>query len=215
MANYCVNRIYFCVEDKAAIEELFHKMRACFENLGYGSVYDLFRLHGYSEQELYEVIDKRDDIIGCDGVISSADGHYYFSIETQTAWMPHIDNFYKLIGELYGNKIRIIYCAEEEGCEVFLTNDFNAVFFKDRFRLSYGDSSMFEVEYFTSFSGMLGFIKKYLCDSVSELDGLLDLERKVVEQHIKDDDCYYCRINRFEFNEGRSAANACNKIYLP
>lgn len=206
MANYCVNQIYFCSKDRTVLENLFCKMRTCFENIGYGSVYDLFRLHGYTEKELSGIIDRRDDLIGCDGVISSRDGYYYFGIETQTAWQPHMENFYKLIGERYANDIRIIYCSEEAGFDVYVTNDIDGIFFQDRFKLSYGDGRIFETEYFASFGELLDYLKKYLCDSVSELDDILSLERKVVERHISEAKNYYCYINRFAFEEeGRAA----------
>lgn len=206
MANYCVNQIYFCTEDKDIVEKLFSKMRTCFENIWYGSVYDLFLLHGYTEKELCGVIDKRDDIIGCDGVISSMEGYYYFGIETQSAWMPHMEIFYKLITERYAGKVRIIYCSEEAGFGVYVTNDVDGIFFKDRFRLSYGDGSTFETEYFASFSELLDFIRKYMCDAASELDDIFDLERKITGQHIQEDKNYYCRINRFELEGERRAA---------
>ncbi|MDO4921759.1 MAG: hypothetical protein Q4E64_08040 [Phascolarctobacterium sp.] len=206
MANYCMNQIYFCAKDRTVMEKLFRKMRACFENIGYGSVYDLFLLHGYVEKELNGIIDRRDDLTGCDGVISSRDGYYYFGVETQTAWQPHMENFYKLISERYANDIRIIYCSEEAGLGVYVTNDVDGIFFKDRFRLSYGDGSTFETEYFASFSELLDFIRKYLCDGASELDDIFDLERKITGQHIQEDKNYYCRINRLAFEEERKAA---------
>ena len=71
---------------------------------------------------------------------------------TETAWGP-MTKVFKLVKETYPS-LEIYYQAEEEGMGVFITNDTNGNYFKDRFRIEYD----LDYEYFTTIEGVLGYV---------------------------------------------------------
>lgn len=198
MCNICVNTIYFCSEDKELLQKLFAKVRRCYESISMKSVNDLFLIHDYEQDNVNGMIDKRDDISACDSVIRHIENYFYFEAETNSAWEPHMDVFKKLLSEKYGDKIRMLYCSEEAGCGLFITNDIDGLFFNEKFRLSYGHDNEHEVEYFESFQKMVQYIRSYLCINVSEIDDIFIIEQKIIEAYEDDHPNYYCNINRFE-----------------
>lgn len=206
MANVCINTIYFCSEDKELLLKLFNKIRYCYDSILANDIYSLLRMHGYMDEEIEAIVDRRDDITSCDGVLSSVDGYHYFEVETYTAWMPHMEVFYKLVSEKYDDKIRFFYCSEENGCEIYTTNDIDGIFFDVRFRLDYGSSNDHKIIYFESFKELVKYVKGRFTQEISQIDDLCTIKKKIIASLEDDDDRFYCEINRFDYDYERSAA---------
>lgn len=206
MANICVNTIYFCSKDKEALEAFYKKFRGCYDRLSHNDVYELFLEHGYQEEELRNLIDRRDDLTGCDGILSKLDDYYYFEGETSSAWEPHMDVFYKLLDEKYDNKIRMYYCSEENGCGVYATNDIDGIFFDERYRLDYGYNGKYNVVCFSSLKRMVQYIKTNMREDISELDELSTMEEKIIDAYNTINPDFYCFIHRFEYDYERRVA---------
>jgi hypothetical protein len=202
MANDCMNTLWFCSMDKNLLHQLFDKFRSCFDTICEGKVADLLKKHGYSSAEA----DRRDYITGCDGIISRNEAYYYFQAEIISAWAPHMDVLFKLLREKYADKIRLLYVSEEPGFDVFVTNDYAGIFFKERYYLDCCCFGKFHHEYFDSLSRMITYIREKLGVDVSEIDSLNDMENTISSVCCHEDDDY-CTIRSFDVeNEERSAA---------
>lgn len=71
---------------------------------------------------------------------------------TETAWGP-MNEVFKLIKSIYPS-LEIYYQAEEDGNGVFITNDTDGHYFKDRFRIEYDC----QFEYFTTVEGACTYV---------------------------------------------------------
>ena len=71
---------------------------------------------------------------------------------TVTAWGP-MDEVFKFIKSVYPS-LEIYYMAEEDGMGVFITNDTDGNYFKDRFRIEYDC----QFEYFTTVEGACTYV---------------------------------------------------------
>jgi hypothetical protein len=71
---------------------------------------------------------------------------------TETAWGP-MDEVFKFIKTIYPS-LEIYYMAEEDGNGVFITNDAEGHYFRDRYRIEYDC----DYEYFTTIEGVLGYV---------------------------------------------------------
>lgn len=71
---------------------------------------------------------------------------------TETAWGP-MNEVFKLIKETYPS-LEIYYQAEEDGNGVFITNDTEGRYFRDRYRIEYDC----QFEYFTTVEGACTYV---------------------------------------------------------
>ena len=71
---------------------------------------------------------------------------------TETAWGPMTEVF-KFIKSIYPS-LEIYYMAEEDGNGVFITNDVEGRYFRDRYRIEFDC----DYESFTSIEGVLGYV---------------------------------------------------------
>jgi len=71
---------------------------------------------------------------------------------TETAWGP-MNEVFKFIKTIYPS-LKIYYQAEEDGNGVFITNDAEGHYFRDRYRIEYD----LDYEYFTTIEGVLGYV---------------------------------------------------------
>lgn len=197
MPNYCSNKMWFCSSDKEQLQKFFDIFRKCFDDIHKSSISELFVMHGYSRQEAEDITDRRDMIVSCSGIISKMKGSYFFEAETETAWAPHIECIIKLLREKYQDRIRVIYVSEECGSEIYVTNDFDGVFVTDRYKLDFCSDKRYYLEYFRTYDELICFIRRYLCEDVSELDSLSEMEDKITGCN-GDDSC--CTIARFEYD---------------
>ena len=71
---------------------------------------------------------------------------------TETAWGPMTEVF-KFIKSVYPS-LEIYWQAEEDGNGVFITNDTEGCYFRDRYRIEHD----LDYEYFTTIEGVLGYV---------------------------------------------------------
>lgn len=92
------------------------------------------------------------------------------------------------------------------GFDVFVTNDYAGIFFKERYYLDCCCFGKFHHEYFNSLSRMITYIREKLGVDVSEINSLNDMENTISSVCCHEDDDY-CTIRSFDVeNEERSAA---------
>ena len=113
MANECETSIVFYSEHKAMIKDLWRNIISFCKDNHDCTIYKFMQKRGYSKNDLYQS-DKRGAITYCDSSVTYKDDIVYFKIETVSAWMPQVDEFYKLIDEKYDRKISIVFETEEQ-----------------------------------------------------------------------------------------------------
>ena len=189
MANMCSNAICFCSTNKEVLARLLDIVED-------GDSYrDLFKKHGYSENEAQEHADGRDYITYCDDEITERDGYYYFRVDTETAWDTHIETFHFLLKQEYNNEIFAYYVSEEPGLGVFVTNDSEKLFFDDRYRIS-----NCETLYFGNKQDMVDFVRERTGVAVSIIDPVAKMEKMIRAKMEQDESKCCCFINKFEID---------------
>lgn len=92
-------------------------------------------------------------IIYCRGSWSDLDWNgAILRFNTETAWGP-MDEVLKFIKSIYPS-LEIYYMAEEDGNGVFITNDTEGRYFRDRYRIEYD----LDYEYFSTIEGVYDYI---------------------------------------------------------
>ena len=77
-------------------------------------------------------------------------------LNTETAWGP-MDEVFKFIKSIYPS-LEIYYQAEENGNGVFITNDAEGNYFRDRYRIEFDC----DYEYFTTIEGVCGYVSEII-----------------------------------------------------
>ena len=158
MANECETSIVFYSEHKALIKDLWQNIIDFCKDNQDCTIYKFMLKRGYSQNDLYHS-DKRGAITYYDSSVSYKDDIAYFKIETISAWLPQVDEFYKLVKEKYDRKISIAFKAEEMGCGIYYNTDIEGRFFKDRYKIDYC-LKQDTVKYFEGFDEAISYIKK-------------------------------------------------------
>lgn len=218
MANYCYNSIRVTGENEAV--EHFHILLQACDSLNDLSVYHFLSAHGYTENELRDV-DRRDYINDYDPEISrdTKTGNYYFDMATETAWAPNLTMLFVLAKQKYDGKIKLCYISEEQGSEIFQTNDLNGTTWADKYYMDYclnNDKEM-GAEYFSSKEELLDYVKKYFKVEATINDNLQTIANRIMRKyHVLNMPDYYCYIYEFEYDNGyyeREAENyAGNRV---
>ena len=131
MANECETSIVFYSEKKEKVYDLWQNITEFCDGNHDCTIYKFMQKMGYSQNDLCRS-DKRGAITYCDSSVTYKDNIAYFKIETVSAWMPQVDEFFKLINEKYDREISVVFEAEEMGCGIFYNTDIEGRFFKDR-----------------------------------------------------------------------------------
>ena len=204
MANYCSNSIVFYSGDKAKLSVFLRKMSAAYNARG-SHFYSFMVLHGYGNREISSVIDKRDFFTSCDTKLSVKDNTYSFSMDTETAWAPHMEVFRKVLQERYGNQILMVYMAEECGCGVYINSDTEGKYFPERYMVDCCHAGEFHKEYFDTYEDAVEWIQgEYKDFGFGLFDTVEDVERKVRDISAMDEDGFFC-FRRFEPEAGPGA----------
>lgn len=188
MANCCCNTIYFYSKNKELLEQLMSTIQD--DN----SYREMFRKNGYTDKKIERsYIDGRDYITYCTQEISQFDNQYYFfSIDSETAWAPHMEIFELLIHEKYNNEIYFKYLSEEPGMEIFISNDEDKTFFDFKYYV-YCDSKTVDesTQYFASKEELIDYIAKCFDIEVSILDDITDMQQ-LIEEKLQEDEPNCC-----------------------
>ena len=199
MANECDTSIVFYSEYKAMIKDLWQNITEFCKDNHDCTIYKFMQKMGYSSNDLYRS-DKRGVITYCDSSVTYKDDIAYFKIETLSAWMPQVDEFYKLIDEKYGGKISIVFEAEEMGCGIYYNTDIEGRFFKDRYKIDYC-LKQDTVKYFERFDEAIEYIKRiFPRANVSIFDDINIIEEKVTAAYdVNEDNEFFFNFRRFEY----------------
>lgn len=197
MANQCDTSIVFYSENKRMIKDLWRNITDFCSDNHDCTIYKFMRKMGYSKNDLH-IFDERGAITYCDSSVTHKDSIAYFKIETVSAWMPRVDEFYKLVDEHYDREISIVFEAEEFGCGLYYNTDIEGRFFKDRYKVDY-HFKVDTVKYFERFSDVIGYLKKIFPKAkVSQFDDINIIEEKVQAAYSINDECFF-NLNRFEY----------------
>ena len=85
---------------------------------------------------------------------------------TETAWGP-MNEVFKFIKSIYPS-LKIYYMAEEDGNGVFITNDTEGRYFRDRYRIEYDC----DYEYFTTIEGLSEYVSGIIGKEVKTMDDI-------------------------------------------
>ena len=199
MANECDTSIVFYSKNKKMVEDLWRNITDFCSDNHDCTIYKFMRKMGYSKNDLH-IFDERGAITHCDSSVTYSDSIAYFKIETISAWMPRVDEFYKLVDEYYDREISIVFEAEEFGCGLYYNTDIEGRFFKDRYKVDYHFKEDI-VKYFERFSDVISYLKKIFPKAkVSQFDDINIIEEKVQAAYEmgKDNECFF-NLNRFEY----------------
>lgn len=199
MANECETSIVFYSEHKALIKDLWQNIIDFCKDNQDCTIYKFMLKRGYSQNDLYHS-DKRGAITYYDSSVSYKDDIAYFKIETISAWLPQVDEFYKLVKEKYDRKTSIVFKAEEMGCGIYYNTDVEGKFFKDRYKIDYC-LKQDTVKYFEGFDEAISYIKKVFPRAkVSIFDELNIIEEKIAAAYDmnEDNECFF-NFKRFEY----------------
>lgn len=199
MANECETSIVFYGENKEMIEDLWRNITDFCNGNHDCTIYKFMQKMGYSKNDLHR-FDERGAITYCDSSVTYKDNIAYFKIETVSAWMPKVDEFYKLVDEKYNKEIFIVFEAEEFGWGFYYNTDIEGRFFKDRYKVDY-HLKKDTVKYFERFSDVIGYLKKIFPKAeVSIFDDINIIEEKVQAAYnmAEKDECFF-NLNRFEY----------------
>lgn len=159
MANYCSNSIVFYSKDKEVLSDLLDRINSTMDITKDYSVYDLLRTYDYNRAEIRGMTDCRDYFSYADKEVSQSSGGYYIcKVQTESAWYPNLDTFYKLLKDKYADKIKMKYMSEEPSSDTFISNDVNNIFFKDRYKIDYHVNKVYGTEYFSTFGELFDYI---------------------------------------------------------
>ena len=159
MANYCSNDIAFYCGDNERLEAFRKLMVESFRESRHGTVRDFVIKCGYSQEEAIQFTDGRDTFVDIADELSEKEGVYYFIVQTESAWSPNVEVFFKVIREKFNDDFGIEYCSEEPGMSIYINTDVEGFFFPDRYYLDSCINDEYETEYFETKQEVLLWIK--------------------------------------------------------
>ncbi len=191
MANYCSNSIRFISRDRSKLAVFLRKVYAAFDSRTSG-FYNLLVLHGYTNKQIAGMIDRRDAFTHCDTKLSVDGDVFSFGVDTETAWAPHMEVFYRLISEKYGDAISMVYQSEECGCGIYINTDKEGKYFPEHYVVDCCHVGEFHKEYFNTYEEAIGWIQGEYKDFGFQLfDTVEDVERKVQDVSEWDEDGFF------------------------
>lgn len=204
MANYCSNTIVFISKDKAKLSVFLRKMFAAFDSRTSG-FYNLLVLHGYNNRQIASMIDRRDALTHCDTKLELEGDTYSFKVETETAWSPHMDVFYKILREKYGDLIHMVYQSVETGCGIYINTDTEGKYLPERYMIDCYHDGDYHTEYFESYEEAIEWInEEYPTFSFSRYDAMEEVETRLQKAFSYDVNCFFY-FHRFEPDDGFGA----------
>lgn len=201
MANYCSNNIVFYSNNREKISDLWDKMYNFVDKAGYGSVYDFMMTYVKDKEVVSNNVDRRDYFIGVDTELEESGEDYYFKLETESAWSPNMDVFYKFLDKNYDNEIKMVYRSEEPGCGIFITSDVDELFFTERYYLDYGYQGNCQIEYFYEHIELMKYLKELFPKAaLNHYDSLKEIRDKVEDIYAVEDADFFFNLECFEYD---------------
>jgi hypothetical protein len=114
-------------------------------------------------------------------------------METETAWTPHMDVFKKILGERYGDAIRMVYQSEEPGSGIYINTDSTGKYFPERYMIDCCHDGMYYKEYFDTCEEAVEWAEGEFGDfGYSLFDTAETVERKVQDFLPDDGNSFFC-----------------------
>lgn len=202
MANYCYNTIRV-TGTKEAVGKIHNVLKECDKTSSL-SVYDFLSAHGYTEKQL-ENVDRRDYINDFDPDISKSteQDKFYFDMTTESAWGPNLTMFFVLAKQKYDGQIKLCYISEEQGNEIFQTNDLNGSIWADKYYIDYrlDDEEVMGSAYFSYKEELVDFVRENFNVECFVGDDLQSIANRIKHKyHVLNVSDYYCCIYEFEYD---------------
>lgn len=127
MANICCNDLHF-VGDKEDIEKLhneFMKLNSSNNSTWVGNMIEA------AGKNLDDYEDIRAFVAYVSDIGNDEKGNFTLDVDIESKWIPAYD-FFKFLNEEYEN-VLLLWYAEEPGCEIYETNDYNKEYFKSEY----------------------------------------------------------------------------------
>lgn len=177
--------IYKCVGDEKELEELFQIIKKNYDSRE-PYLCSVLESMGFDLKELDEKgLRCRGDIIYFD----YDDG--ILTIDQDTAWCEQ-EGFRICIEEKYPN-VKVFYCEEEPGCEVYYTNDVMREYFPERYVIDGSDIR----EYFSNIDEVIEYLSKhYGITLTGETEE--DIQAAIDEYAEEQDDDFWMNIHEFK-----------------
>lgn len=206
MANFCSNSIVFYSKDKQKLSVFLRKIYAAFDSQGSG-IYNLMVLHGYKDREILNSIDKRDCFTFCDSKLRTDKDIYSFQVDEESAWVPHMEVFRKILRQKYGNAIRMVFLSEECGNDIYINTDTEGKYFTERYKVECSHGKEYKDEYFSEYSDLIRFVNEEYGTDLTEFDDVEDVESRVRLLNGEDEYFKICRFTSdYQFNGEREVA---------
>ena len=194
MANYCSNCIAFYGNDLNKLELLRKLMDGECRYIR-----DFVMKCGYIEVEALEFTDGRDTFVEVPDDVAKDDTSYYFIIQTETAWSPHVEVFSKIIQERFENQINFVHCSEEPGFEIYINTDTEGRFFADQYHLDFCINGEYVMEYYSTFKEVIEVLREKIPEmEFSNHDSVDKINDRVQNWLIDKKDDYF---NLYEYSE--------------
>ena len=199
MPNWCGTDIIFYSNNKEQLKTFYEKFdeiyngKATIEN-GFGNGW-LGDFVNTLIPEEYENIRCRGSVDFYEEIYHKTENIDYFRIYTQTAWAPML-KMWRLIIEKYFPSVKIAYCAEECGMEIYDKYDESGLFLSEYYATisAYDDD---DGEYYSDYFDS----KKELVDYLNETFGVnvgIEMSNENMENIIKKNNCSIS-INIYEY----------------
>ena len=205
MANLCINSIVFYSSDREALSVLRIYIIGTMAPFGSGEVRDLLIKLGYQKREAEELAQARNSIVHCNEVEKLDDGAYYLMFQTESAWVPHVEPFEHLLKTRYANRIKMVYCSEECGMEVYVNTDVQGIFFPERFLVDCSYKGEYYTLYLDTYKEVIEWVHEIFPQAKVSLDSDIYEVEQAVEPYAGEGDDYF-RLYEFDYGEERSAA---------
>lgn len=203
MPNWCYN-ITFIYGDKKQLEEFWNVIEKevlkegkglkenSWNNLWLGNIF----LHFYNDEEVYDL-----GLMFRGSFIDSDEESLYFDKEKgfiqmryETAWNPNVESWDTLLKDFFP-KLKEVTQSEEPNEGIYVTNDYDKLFFDDEYYLDACVNDNYYNEYFKSEDDLVKFVNKEFnkdYKSVKEIEN----DEKWIKKIGKDGGYFF--INRFE-----------------
>lgn len=203
MPNWCTTTYHFRGSENELIY-LSNKVREWTSKPlapnGFGNSWLGNILHGAG---LGDLIDnpEDEDTVNCRGSLIevSEPDHGYFSVITETAWVPMAKMWYKVIEHLGLKSVGFAFAAEEPGCGIYWIYDPNGYgdFLNDEVYIdSYGNIELDSINDYYRKADAVEVLNDFFKTELGRIEDFIPLCERYNEEHEEDD--YYINVHTFE-----------------
>lgn len=199
MPNWCYNTTII-YGDKEQLKEFWNMLKEqvidakkgvkenSWDNLWLGNVFYKY----YNEEQINKLG------IQCRGAFTGEEAITYdeengnIEMYYETAWSPNIESWNQLLYDFFP-KLKEVTQSEECGMGIYVTNDYDRLYFTDKYNLDFGINGRGDTEYFDSDESLIRYINKWFNENLSTIKDVYDW----IDRRNEEDDTYIY-LNEFE-----------------